>query len=77
MNWQPCLRGAYLCFVLLMPAILIAQQSKPTNDVAVAPEGHPGCNRANTGRSGQHQFAAESNTESCRQPDQHTHSEQQ
>ncbi len=39
MKWQPCLRGAYLFFVLLTPAMLIAQQSKPTNDVAVAPEG--------------------------------------
>ena len=39
MKRQSCLRIAFLLSVLMAPAMLIAQQSKPGDDVAVAPEG--------------------------------------
>ena len=39
MKRQSCLRIAFLLSVLMASAMLIAQQSKPADDVAVAPEG--------------------------------------
>ena len=39
MKRQSCLRFAFLISVLMVSPVLIAQQSKPSDDVAVAPEG--------------------------------------